>query len=123
MSKNKEINYTSKIFLWRQRLGYGVASFGLNIAYIMVNTYLLIFYTDVAGLSTGVAAQLFLLSKIFDAVTDYLVGKYVDRTETKMGKARPWMLAGIPVLAVGMILVFVSPNFSMTGKIIWAYAD
>ena len=122
MSKNKEINYTSKIFLWRQRLGYGVASFGLNIAYIMVNTYLLIFYTDVAGLSTGVAAQLFLLSKIFDAVTDYLVGKYVDRTETKMGKARPWMLAGIPVLAVGMILVFVSPNFSMTGKIIWAYA-
>ena len=100
----KVIDTNSKKFLWKQRIGFGISDFACNIAYIMVNTYLLIFYTDVAGLATGAVAPLFLVTKIFDAFTDYMVGRYIDRTNTKMGRNRPWMLAGIPVLAVGMVL-------------------
>lgn len=118
----KVIDTNSKKFLWKQRIGFGISDFACNIAYIMVNTYLLIFYTDVAGLATGAVATLFLVTKIFDAFTDYMVGRYIDRTNTKMGRNRPWMLAGIPVLAVGMVLVFTTPDLSATGKLVWAYA-
>ena len=87
----------------------------------MVNTYLLIFYTDVAGIPAASAAFMFLITKFIDAGTDYMVGTLVDRTNTKMGRNRPWMLAGAPVLAIGMVLVFTTPDWSAGGKLAWAY--
>ena len=59
----KVIDTNSKKFLWKQRIGFGISDFACNIAYIMVNTYLLIFYTDVAGLATGAVAPLFWLPR------------------------------------------------------------
>ncbi len=120
-SANLQPNALSKKFIWRQRIGFGISDYACNLAYLMVNTYLLIFYTDVAGLAPGAVSFMFVITKFFDAFTDYLVGALIDRTNTKLGRNRPWMLAGAPVLAIGMVLVFTSPDFGMTGKLVWAY--
>lgn len=120
MNASTEKTY-SKGFLWRQRIGFGISDYACNLAYLMVNTYLLIFYTDVAGIAPGAASFMFVITKFIDAGTDYLVGSLVDRTKSKMGRNRPWMLAGAPVLAIGMVLVFTSPNWSGAGKLAWAY--
>lgn len=90
----KETGTNSKKFIWRQRIGFGISDYACNLAYLMVNTYLLIFYTDVAGIPAASAAFMFLITKFIDAFTDYMVGALVDRTNTKMGRNRPWMLAG-----------------------------
>lgn len=119
---NNSTQTYSKKFIWRQRIGFGISDYACNLAYLMVNTYLLIFYTDVAGIPAASASVMFLITKFVDAFTDYLVGSLVDRTNTKMGRNRPWMLAGAPVLAIGMVLVFTTPDFSVAGKIAWAYA-
>ncbi len=119
---NNSTQTYSKKFIWSQRIGFGISDYACNLAYLMVNTYLLIFYTDVAGIPAASASIMFLITKFVDAFTDYLVGSLVDRTNTKMGRNRPWMLAGAPVLAIGMVLVFTTPDFSVAGKIAWAYA-
>ena len=118
---NHTANTYSKKFLWCQRIGFGISDYACNLAYLMVNTYLLIFYTDVAGIPAASAAFMFLITKFIDAGTDYMVGTLVDRTNTKMGRNRPWMLAGAPVLAIGMVLVFTTPDWSAGGKLAWAY--
>lgn len=110
----------SKFFIWRQRIGYGISDYACNLAYLMVNTYLLIFYTDVVGLNAAAVGTMFVGTKLFDAFTDYLVGVCVDRTHTKLGRNRPYMLFGAPVLAAGMILLFKVPDFGTTGKMIYA---
>lgn len=120
MEKTTTPTYSKK-FLWKQRIGFGISDYACNLAYLMVNTYLLIFYTDVAGIPAGAAAFMFLITKFIDALTDYCVGAMVDRTNTKLGRNRPWMLAGAPVLAIGMVLVFTTPDFSASGKLAWAY--
>lgn len=120
-NKNKTQQSYSKGFLWKQRIGFGISDYACNLAYLMVNTYLLIFYTDVAGIAPAAAAFMFLITKFIDAGSDYLVGALVDRTNTKMGRNRPWMLAGAPVLAIGMVLVFTTPDFGPGGKLAWAY--
>ena len=82
----KGIGTNSKKFIWRQRIGFGISDYACNLAYLMVNTYLLIFYTDVAGIPAASAAFMFLITKFIDAFTDYMVGALVDRTNTKMGR-------------------------------------
>ena len=79
----KETGTNSKKFIWRQRIGFGISDYACNLAYLMVNTYLLIFYTDVAGIPAASAAFMFLITKFIDAFTDYMVGALVDRTNTK----------------------------------------
>lgn len=116
-----KVQTLSKKFIWRQRIGFGISDYACNLAYLMVNTYLLIFYTDVAGIPAASASLMFLVTKFIDAFTDYMVGSLVDRTNTKMGRNRPWMLAGAPVLAIGMVLVFTTPDFTTGGKLAWAY--
>ncbi len=106
----------SRGFLWRQRIGFGISELACNIGYILVNTYLLIYYTDVVGLPAGRVSVLFLATKIFDAVTDCLVGRLIDRTNTPVGRSRPWMLGGIPVLGLGMVLGIYIPGYRIDGE-------
>ncbi len=76
----------SKGFLWRQRIGLGISDYACNLAYLMVNTYLFIFYTDVAILSATAVGTMFVVTKFIDAITDYLIGALIDRTNRKMGR-------------------------------------
>lgn len=120
--KHQPEYYNSKFFKWRQRIGFGVSDYACNLAYLLANTYLLFYYTNCAGITAGDAGFMFVVTKIIDAVTDYLVGVWVDHTDTKMGRYRPWMLAGAPILAVGMVLLFSVPvSWAYSAKVAWAY--
>ena len=112
--KHKPEYYKTPFFKWRQRVGFGISDYACNLAYLLTNTYLMFYYTNCAGISPGDAGFMFVVTKAIDAVTDYLTGVWIDRTDTKMGRYRPWMLFGAPVLAIGMIILFSVP----TG---WAY--
>lgn len=120
--KHEQSYYETTFFKWRQRIGFGISDFACCLAYLLTNTYLLFYYTNCAGIDAGAAGVMFVITKFIDAITDYLVGIWIDRTDTKMGRYRPWMLFGAPVLAVGMVLLFSVPvSWGAMQKLIWAY--
>ncbi len=105
-------------------MGFGISDYACNLAYLLTNTYLMFYYTNCAGISPGDAGFMFVVTKAIDAITDYLTGVWIDRTDTKMGRYRPWMLFGAPVLAIGMIILFSVPtNWSYGAKLAWAYVS
>ena len=120
--KHEPAYYETTKFKWRQRIGFGISDYACNLAYLLANTYLLFYYTTCAGLAAGAVVFMFVVTKFIDAFTDYMVGAMIDRTDTKMGRYRPWMLYGAPVLAVGMVLLFSVPTgWSAGAKLAWAY--
>lgn len=120
--KHEASYYETSKFKWRQRIGFGISDYACNLAYLLANTYLLFYYTNCAGLDAGAVGFMFVITKFIDAMTDYMVGAFVDHTDTKMGRYRPWMLAGAPVLAIGMVLLFSVPTGWAAGaKLGWAY--
>ncbi|MFE8700681.1 MFS transporter [Cytobacillus sp. FJAT-54145] len=105
----------------KEMLNYGMGFFGVILVWTLVGTFLTFYYTDVAGISAGVVGTLMLVARLFDGVTDIGMGTLVDRTKSKHGKARPWILwMGIP-LGVTTVLLFAVPEIGETGKIIYAY--
>ena len=120
--KHEPAYYETTKFKWRQRIGFGISDYACNLAYLLANTYLLFYYTNCAGLAAGAVGFMFVVTKFIDAFTDYMVGAMIDRTDTKMGRYRPWMLYGAPVLAVGMVLLFSVPTgWSAGPQLAWAY--
>jgi len=106
---------------WLERISYGLGDTASNLTFQMVSMYLMFFYTDVFGISAAAVATLFLVSRIWDAVNDPLMGAIVDRTDTKWGKCRPWFLWMAIPYAIIAILTFTVPDLSPSGKLIWAY--
>ena len=120
--KHEASYYQTTKFKWRQRIGFGISDYACNLAYLLANTYLLFYYTNCAGLDAGAVGFMFVITKFIDAFTDYMVGALIDRTDTKMGRYRPWMFYGAPVLAVGMVLLFSVPTgWGVGAKLAWAY--
>ncbi len=104
-----------------EKIGYGSGDFASNLFWQTFMYFLPIFYTDVFGLPTSVAALLFGLSRILDGFTDPLMGMIADRTKTRWGKFRPYLLyVSVPFAVIG-ILSFSTPDFNLTGKIIYAF--
>lgn len=106
----------------REKIGYGFGDFACNLVYASISSYLLFFYTDVFGLTSSVAAFMFFIVRILDAVSDPIVGMIIDKTNTKYGKFRPFLLYGAIPFAILAILCFSTPQLSEGGKIIYAYA-
>ncbi len=79
---------------WRQRIGYGSSDFACNLIWQMISLYLLYFYTNVMHLNAAAVSIMFLITKIIDGGTDLLVGFLIDKTNTRWGKSRPWILFG-----------------------------
>jgi sugar (glycoside-pentoside-hexuronide) transporter len=104
-----------------QRVGYGVGDLGINLYFISTATYLLYFYTDVFGISAAVAASVFLVARVVDAVTDPLMGMIAERTRTRWGRLRPYLLWGTLPLGLIGVLTFTVPALGEDGKIWWAY--
>ncbi len=102
-------------------VGYGLGDFSVNLFFQSAIMFLLFFYTDVFGISAAAAASIFLVARIVDAVTDPLMGMIADRTRTKWGKFRPYLIVGGPPLALAAVATFSAPEFSDSGKIIYAY--
>ncbi len=95
---------------------------GINLYFMSAMTYLLFFYTDVYGLSAEVAAGVFLFARVIDAITDPIMGFLADRTRTRWGKFRPYLLFGAVPLAVIAVATFTVPGFDEVGQVMWAYA-
>lgn len=105
---------------FREKLGYGVGDTASHFVWDMVGFWILIFYTDTFGISAAAAGTIMLIARIWDMVSDPLMGIIADRTNTRWGKFRPyilWMALPYSVLAV---LTFTTPDFGTTGKVIYA---
>jgi GPH family glycoside/pentoside/hexuronide:cation symporter len=109
----------------REKITYGFGDLGNGFMFDMGQLYLLKFFTDVAGIPAGIAGLVFLITKLFDAVVDPLVGTFIDSRKGKpeSGKYRPVMMVSCIFLAIITVVVFLAPSFSLKGKIIYAYAS
>lgn len=104
-------------------LGYLLGPCGALLLNAVLATYLNVYYTDVLNL-TGIWGGMFLMifpivSKIIDAVTNVIMGYIIDRTRTKQGKARPWLLLSAPLVCISGILLFTVPSGSVTLQVVW----
>lgn len=106
----------------KERYSFGFAVLGQNLIYGLFLNYLMIFYTDVYGISAAAVATLFLVARSWDALNDPLMGIVVDRTRTRWGKFRPYMLWTPIPIAITTILCFTSPDISLALKLVLAYA-
>jgi GPH family glycoside/pentoside/hexuronide:cation symporter len=105
-----------------EKIGFGIGDLGFNFYWTTVASFLAAFYTDVFGIQAGAAAAMMLLTRVIDAVTDPVMGAIADRTRTRWGKFRPYLLfAALPMAAAG-VLTFTTPDLDANGKLIWAYA-
>ncbi len=106
---------------WGKRIGYGIGDLGCNLVFSTMASYLMVFYTDVFGITAAVAGTMMLVTKFIDALTDTGMGLIVDRTHTKWGQGRPYFLVGAVPFAIFTFLTFYIPDFGSGGKLIWAY--
>jgi len=104
-----------------EKIGYATGDLACNFIYQTVSSYLLFFYTDVFGISSAAAGLMFLIVRFIDAIMDPIIGTLVDKTNTKYGRFRPYLLYGAFPFAIVAILCFTTPGFSDVGKIIYAY--
>lgn len=105
----------------RETLAYSAGTFGKTMIFSMINIYLMMFYTDVLRVDPKQIAVMFLITKIFDALNDFAMGSLVDRTRTRWGKIRPYLLISAVPLAATTVLAFTAPQLSETGKIAYMY--
>lgn len=104
----------------REIVGYGLGDMGFNFYWTNISTFLLIFYTDVYGITAAAAASMLFVVKLFNAFTDPMIGAFADRTQTRWGKFRPYLLFMPLPLAVVGVLAYSTPDFGPTGKLVWA---
>lgn len=105
-----------------ERLAYGFGDFGCNIIYTAMSAFLLFYYTDYAGVSAFAVGTIMMVSRLFDGVSDIIMGVIVDRTKSKYGKARPWILRMcIPFAISGVLLFSVPTSWAETPKLIYVF--
>ena len=104
-----------------EKFGYGLGDLASNLYWMQFVYYLNYFYTDVFGLAPSVLATMLLVVRIWDSVNDPIVGVIADRTESRWGKFRPYLLWGAAPFAIIGILTFTTPNLSPANKLIYAY--
>lgn len=105
----------------KEKIGYGFGDMASSMFWKLFGSYLMIFYTDVFGLPAAVVGTLFLVTRVWDSAFDPIVGVVADRTHSRWGKFRPYLLfLAIPFSVIG-VLTFVTPSFGDNGKLIYAY--
>ena len=107
---------------WGERLAYGSGGVAFNMINGIIGSFLTIYFTSAAGLNAGIIATILAVSKIFDGISDLIMGRIVDRTDTKMGKARVWLLRMcIPFAVSTMLLFFVPQGFPDMVKYVYVF--
>lgn len=105
-----------------ERFCYGCGDFGCNIIYTAMSAFLLFYYTDYVGISSGVVGTIMLVSRVFDGISDIIMGMIVDRTKSKYGKARVWILRVCIPFGIAGVLLFSVPSFlDTTAKLIYVF--
>ena len=118
------MNQKSKINLWKnfERFAYGCGDFGCNIIYTAMSAFLLFYYTDYAGVSAMAVGTIMMISRIFDGISDIVMGVIVDRTHSRFGKARPWILRMcIPFAISGVLMFSVPASWTSTPKLVYVF--
>jgi GPH family glycoside/pentoside/hexuronide:cation symporter len=110
---------SEKISIW-ERLAYGCGDAGFNIVWASLTAFIVFFFTDIAGLPPAMVSVILLAGRIFDGSDDVVAGWLVDRTRSRFGKARPWILWLVLPFGILTVMLFTVPNLSLTGKIIYA---
>ena len=95
-----------KYLKWYNKVGYGAGDIAGNCVYALLTSFMMIYLTDSVGLSMGIVGTLIAISKIFDGISDFFFGRMIDKTHTKMGKARPWMLWPYIGCALALVACF-----------------
>ena len=102
---------TEKKYLnWFNKIGYGSGDIAGNVVFTFLSTFMMFYLTDTVGMNVGIVGTLMAVSKLFDGVTDLFFGSLIDKTHTKMGKARPWMIYGFIGCAVCLAAIFMVPE-------------
>ena len=111
-----------KYLKWYNKVGYGSGDIAGNVVYAFLTSFVMIYLTDTIGLASGVIGTLIALSKIFDGFTDIIFGSLIDKTHSKLGKARPWMIYGYIGCAVTLAAVFAVPtSWGKTAQYAWFF--
>lgn len=106
----------------REKICYGCGGAGNAIVLAVVSTFLMFFYTDVAGLNSSIVGSLILVSKIFDGISDLVMGRIVDQTNSRFGKARCWILwLSIPYAVSGVLLFLLQSSWPDTIKYVYVF--
>lgn len=106
---------------WAERIAYGLGNSGNAVVYGFVAAFLTFFYTNVMGLDAKIIGSIFLVSRLFDGVTDIIMGRIVDKTHSKTGKARCWLLRLCVPYAICGVLLFTVPESSATFQYIYVF--
>ncbi|MBO5474261.1 MAG: MFS transporter [Lachnospiraceae bacterium] len=105
-----------------ERFSYGCGDFGCNIIYTAMSAFLMFYYTDYAGVSALAVGTIMMVSRIFDGISDIIMGVIVDRTKSRFGKARPWLLRMcIPFAVSGVLLFSVPTSWAATPKLVYVF--
>lgn len=111
-----------KYLKWYNKLGYGTGDIAGNVVYAFLAFFVMIYLTDTQGMSAGVVGTLMMLSKLFDGFSDFIFGVLMDKTRSRMGKARPWMFWGFFGCAAMIIAIFAIPvSLGDTAKYAWFF--
>lgn len=105
----------------QKKLSYGLGDFASAFTWASLSLYLMYFYTDVFGISPALVGTLFLVTRLWDAVTDPAVGLLADRTRTRFGRLRPYLLFFSLPLGAMLALTFTTPALNENGRIIYAF--
>ncbi len=107
---------------WYNKVGYGAGDIAGNVVYAFLTAFVMVYLTDTIGLASGIVGTLIATSKLFDGFTDVFFGAMIDKTDSKMGKARPWMLYGYIGCAITLVGVFAVPvNIGKTAQYAWFF--
>ena len=111
-----------KYLKWYNKVGYGSGDVAGNVVYAFLSSFVMLYLTNTVGLNAGIVGTLIALSKLFDGVTDIFFGSMIDKTHTRMGKAKPWMLYGYIGCAVTLIGIFAIPeSLGKTAQYAWFF--
>ena len=107
---------------WHNKIGYGSGDIAGNVVYALLSAFVMIFLTDTVGLNAGIVGTLIAVSKLFDGVSDIFFGSLIDKTHSRMGKARPWMFYGYFGCAACLVAIFVIPaDISQFAQYAWFF--
>lgn len=115
---NKSQKNENQLSVWN-KIGYGMGEAGSQFSWSLISTYLTVYYTDIVGLLPAVISIIMLVARIWDAINDPMFGAIAENTNTRLGRYRPYILFGAPVMAVLNCLTFLNMDLPMTGKAIW----
>lgn len=110
-----------KYLKWYQKVAYGTGDVAGNCGYALISSFMMLYLTNAVGLNSAIIGTLMMVSKLLDGVSDIFFGGLMDKTKSKMGQARPWMLYGQIGVSASLFLVFCIPSMSQTMQYIYFF--